>query len=123
MKRVACLLLCAVLLLGLLPAAALADGEGKLYFEQCDADGTPDGDGRVSGMDVSYGDTVYFRAYTAETGGVTVTGDALHLWDDGTDTTEDALDRVRDGRPLRVGYQNRKNQHADIQRSRRWRGL
>ena len=71
MKRVACLLLCAVLLLGLLPAAALADGERKLYFEQCDADGTPGGDGRVSGMDVSYGDTVYFRAYTGATDGVT----------------------------------------------------
>lgn len=97
MKRVACLLLCAVLLLGLLPAAALADGEGKLYFEQCDADGTPDGDGRVSGMDVSYGDTVYFRAYTAETDGVTVTGDALHLCDDGTDTTEDALRWIASG--------------------------
>ena len=97
MKRVVCLLLCAVLLLGLLPAAALADGEGKLYFEQCDADGTPGGDGRVSGMDVSYGDTVYFRAYTAETGGVTVTGDALHLWDDGTDTTEDALRWIASG--------------------------
>ena len=97
MKRVVCLLLCAVLLLGLLPAAALADGEGKLYFEQCDADGTPGGDGRVSGMEVSYGDTVYFRAYTAETGGVTVTGDALHLWDDGTDTTEDALRWIASG--------------------------
>lgn len=97
MKRVVCLLLCAVLLLGLLPAAALADGEGKLYFEQCDADGTPGGDGRVSGMDVSYGDTVYFRAYTAAEGGEAVTGDALRLLDNGRDIAADVLHWIASG--------------------------
>ena len=91
MKRVVCLLLCAVMLLSLLPASALADGENQLYFEQCDADGTPCDDGRVDGMNVSYGDTVYFRAYTAKKDGEAVTSDALRLWDDGQNVTADAL--------------------------------
>lgn len=91
MKRVVCLLLCVVMLLSLLPASALADGENQLYFEQCDADGTPCDDGRVDGMNVSYGDTVYFRAYTAKTDGEAVTGDALRLWDDGQNVTAGAL--------------------------------
>lgn len=91
MKRVVCLLLCAVLLMGLLPAAALADGAKQLYFEECSADGTPYGNGRVDGMDVSYGATVYFRAYTAQTDGEAVTDEQLRLYENNRDVTENAL--------------------------------
>lgn len=83
MKRVVCLLLCAVMLLGLLPAAALADGELRMYFEICKEDGSvsEEQSGRFNGMGLIYGDFLFFRAYTAETGGEAITGDQLRLYE------------------------------------------
>lgn len=83
MKRVFCLLLCLTLLCGLLPTAVLADGnesgnQNSLYFAFCGADGN-NAQPRTNGFDASYGETYYFRAYTAETEGTQITGDGLSL--------------------------------------------
>ncbi len=78
MKRVFCLLLCLTLLCGLLPTAVLADNGEPLYFELCGADGTATGT-RVKSFDASFGETYYFRVYTAETEGTQITGGGLSL--------------------------------------------
>ena len=91
MKRVICLLLCAVLLMGLLPAAALADGELPMYFEECSEYGNVSDEGRVTPLHTGYGATVYFRVYTAETGGEAITGDQLHLYENNEDVTGSML--------------------------------
>ena len=91
MKRVVCLLLCAVLLMGLLPAAALADGELQMYFEICDEDGVVRDSTRWPGVGSIYGDSIFFRAYTAETGGEAITGDQLRLYENNEDVTDSML--------------------------------
>ena len=70
MKRVVCLLLCTVLLLGLLPAAALANDEQQMYFEICNENGVVSDATRWPGVGSMYGDSIFFRAYTAETDGI-----------------------------------------------------
>lgn len=93
MKRVVCLLLCAVLLMGLLPAAALADGEQPMYFQVCSEDGSvsEEQSGRGSQLHMGYGVTVYFRVYTARTGGEAITGEQLHLYENNEDVTDGML--------------------------------
>lgn len=91
MKRVVCLLLCAVLLMGLLPAAALADGELRMYFEICEEDGVVRDATRWPVVGSIYGDSIFFRAYTAETGGEAITGDQLRLYENNEDVTDSML--------------------------------
>ena len=91
MKRVVCLLLCAVLLMGLLPAAALANDEQPMYFEVCSKYGNVSDEGRVTPLHTGYGATVYFRVYTAETGGEAITGDQMHLYENNEDVTGSML--------------------------------
>lgn len=80
MKRVFCLLLCLTLLCGLLPTAVLADdgSSAPLYFELCSANGVKTED-RLKGFDALFGETYYFRVFTAETGGTQITGEGLSL--------------------------------------------
>lgn len=82
MKRVFCLLLCLTLLCGLLPTAVLADGDpsSPLYFAFCKADGS-NPEEPTNDVHVSFGETYYFRVYTAETGGTQVFGSSLTLSD------------------------------------------
>ena len=82
MKRVFCLLLCLTLLCGLLPTAVLADGDpsSPLYFAFCKADGS-NPEAPTNDVHVSFGETYYFRVYTAETGGTQVFGSSLTLSD------------------------------------------
>ena len=80
MKRVFCLLLCLTLLCGLLPTAVLADNGEPLYFELCGADGN-NAQPRTNTFDASFGETYYFRVYTAETGGKQITSEELSLSD------------------------------------------
>lgn len=93
MKRVVCLLLCAVMLLGLLPAAALAGGELQMYFETCDKNGNVPEEqrGRFNGLGSMYGDSIFFHAYTAETDGVAITGDQLCLYENNEPDTSGML--------------------------------
>lgn len=88
MKRVFCLLLCLMLLCGLLPTAVLADGDpsSPLYFAFCKADGS-NPEAPTNDVHVSFGETYYFRVYTAETGGTQVFGSSLTL----SDAEEDEL--------------------------------
>ena len=88
MKRVFCLLLCLTLLCGLLPTAVLADGDpsSPLYFAFCKADGS-NPEAPTNDVHVSFGETYYFRVYTAETGGTQVFGSSLTL----SDAEEDEL--------------------------------
>lgn len=83
MKRVFCLLLCLTLLCGLLPTAVLADGDpsSPLYFAFCKADGSNPG-APTNNVHVSFGETYYFRVYTAQTEGTQIKGeDGLMLSD------------------------------------------
>lgn len=97
MKRVVCLLLCAVLLMGLLPAAALADGELRMYFEICEEDGVVRNATRWPGVGSIYGDSIFFRAYTAETGGEAITDDQLRLYENNEDVTGSMLTWIPSG--------------------------
>lgn len=83
MKRVFCLLLCLTLLCGLLPTAVLADGDpsSPLYFAFCKADGS-NPEAPTNDVHVSFGETYYFRVYTAQTEGTQIKGkDGLMLSD------------------------------------------
>lgn len=80
MKRVFCLLLCLSLLCGLLPTAVLADGDSPLYFAFCKADGS-NPEAPTNDVHVSFGETYYFRVYTAEVDGEAVTGSSLVLYE------------------------------------------
>ena len=77
MKRVFCLLLCLTLLCGLLPTAVLADNEpsNPLYFAFCDADGS-NPKSPTNDVHVSFGETYYFRVYTAATEWTQITGES-----------------------------------------------
>lgn len=89
MKRVFCLLLCLTLLCGLLPTAVLADGDpsSPLYFAFCKADGS-NPEAPTNDVHVSFGETYYFRVYTAQTEGTQIKGeDGLML----SDAEEDEL--------------------------------
>ena len=89
MKRVFCLLLCLTLLCGLLPTAVLADGDpsSPLYFAFCKADGS-NPEAPTNDVHVSFGETYYFRVYTAQTEGTQIKGeDGLML----SDAKEDEL--------------------------------
>ena len=97
MKRVVCLLLCAVLLLGLLPAAALADGELQIYFEICNENGVVSNATRWPGVGSMYGDSIFFRAYTAETDGVAITGNQLCLYENNEPDTNGMLTWIPSG--------------------------
>ena len=97
MKRVVCLLLCTVLLLGLLPAAALADGELQMYFEICNENGVVSDTTRWTGVGSMYGDSIFFRAYTAETGGEAITGDQLCLYENNEPDTNGMLTWIPSG--------------------------
>lgn len=97
MKRVVCLLLCTVLLLGLLPAAALANDEQQMYFEICDGEGVVSDATRWPGVGSMYGDSIFFRAYTAETGGEAITGDQLCLYENNKPDTNGMLTWIPSG--------------------------
>lgn len=97
MKRVVCLLLCTVLLLGLLPAAALANDEQQMYFEICDGEGVVSDATRWPGVGSMYGDSIFFRAYTAETGGEAITGDHLCLYENNKPDTNGMLTWIPSG--------------------------
>ena len=69
MKRVVCLLLSLILLLGLLPTA-LADGNGPNWVVLCNEDGTEREMRRTQELyNCMYGESVYFHLYADETGG------------------------------------------------------
>ena len=74
MKRVVCLLLSLILLLGLLPTA-LADGNGPNWVVLCNEDGTEREMRRTQELyNCMYGESVYFHLYADETGGTPVEG-------------------------------------------------
>lgn len=97
MKRVVCLLLCAVLLMGLLPAAALANDEQQMYFEICRENGVVSDATRWPVVGSRYGDSIFFRAYTAETDGVAITGDQLCLYENNKPDTNGMLTWIPSG--------------------------
>lgn len=83
MKRVVCLLLSLILLLGLLPTA-LADGNGPNWVVLCDEDGTEQEMRRTQELyNCMYGESVYFHLYADETGGTPVEGLTQTFYVDG----------------------------------------
>lgn len=72
MKRVVCLLLSLILLLGLLPTA-LADGNSPSWVIGVNDSGTENGQ-RAQDLRVMYGDRIRFRLYEDETAGSPLTG-------------------------------------------------
>ena len=76
MKRVVCLLLSLILLLGLLPTALAADGEGSpspSWVIGVNDSGAENGQ-RAQDLRVMYGDRIRFRLYEDETAGSPLTG-------------------------------------------------
>ena len=74
MKRVVCLLLSLILLLGLLPTA-LADGNGPNWVVLCNADGSEQKMERTQELyNCMYGEPVYFHLYAEQTGGTALEG-------------------------------------------------
>lgn len=83
MKRVVCLLLSLILLLGLLPTA-LADGNGPNWVVLCNEDGTEREMRRTQELyNCMYGESVYFHLYADETGGTPVEGLTQTFYVDG----------------------------------------
>ena len=83
MKRVVCLLLSFILLLGLLPTA-LADGNGPNWVVLCNEDGTEREMRRTQELyNCMYGESVYFHLYADETGGTPVEGLTQTFYVDG----------------------------------------
>ncbi len=83
MKRVVCLLLSLILLLGLLPTA-LADGNGPNWVVLCNEDGTEREMRRTQELyNCMYGESVYFHLYADETGGAPVEGLTQTFYVDG----------------------------------------
>ena len=83
MKRVVCLLLSLILLLGLLPTA-LADGNGPNWVVLCNEDGTEREMRRTQELyNCMYGESVYFHLYADETGGTPVEGLTQTFYGDG----------------------------------------
>ena len=83
MKRVVCLLLSLILLLGLLPTA-LADGNGPNWVVLCDEDGTEREMRRTQELyNCMYGESVYFHLYADETGGEALKGLTQNFYVDG----------------------------------------
>ena len=72
MKRVVCLLLSLILLLGLLPTA-LADGNSPSWVIGVNDSGAENGQ-RAQDLRVMYGDRIRFRLYEDETAGSPLTG-------------------------------------------------
>ena len=83
MKRVVCLLLSLILLLGLMPTA-LADGNGPNWVVLCDEDGTEREMRRTQELyNCMYGESVYFHLYADETGGEALKGLTQNFYVDG----------------------------------------
>ena len=83
MKRVVCLLLSLILLLGLLPTA-LADGNGPNWVVLCNADGSEQNMARTQELyNCMYGESVYFHLYADETGGEALKGLTQNFYVDG----------------------------------------
>ena len=83
MKRVVCLLLSLILLLGLLPTA-LADGNGPNWVVLCNEDGTEREMRRTQELyNCMYGESVYFHLYADETGGEALKGLTQNFYVDG----------------------------------------
>ena len=83
MKRVVCLLLSLILLLGLL-STALADGNGPNWVVLCNEDGTEREMRRTQELyNCMYGESVYFHLYADETGGTPVEGLTQTFYVDG----------------------------------------
>lgn len=83
MKRVVCLLLSLILLLGFLPTA-LADGNGPNWVVLCNEDGTEREMRRTQELyNCMYGESVYFHLYADETGGTPVEGLTQTFYVDG----------------------------------------
>ena len=83
MKRVICLLLSVILLLGLLPTALAEGGDSLSWVVLCNKDGTEEETGRTQNLRAMYGDQVYFHLYEAETGGTPVEGLTQTFYVDG----------------------------------------
>lgn len=95
MKRVVCLLLSLILLLGLLPTA-LADGNGPNWVVLCNADGTEREMERTQELyNCMYGEPVYFHLYEAATGGTALEGLQETFCVDGRGTQNTLYGKVR----------------------------